>query len=504
MSITEAGASAGTERAGSMFSCGDLQIDVGRQRILQAGQERALPKLSFDLLLALVRLAPNIVSIDTLIERVWGGIIVSPETVTQRVKLLRDALGDDPQEPRYIGSLRGRGYFLIPPVMDEMVANGAVTDAPVIVPEVAMPVSGVRRRPAWRWLVGLVVIAALAIFAGVRLGPWRRLTAPEVDAVVSAAAFAHAASSTVAVMPFRNLSRDAADGFLATGLPEMILNQLAGVRNLAVVASSSSFALAPGVGDAREIGRRLNAGYLVEGTVQRDGDAVRVTAQLIDTASGTLVWSESFDRQVHALFAMQDDIAARITSVLAGRVTGLAVSHEPQERSASLPAQLSFLRGLALLGRYTVAESEAAIPFFEKAIAEDPGFVAAYAALYDAHMQVAERRAQDLAQRQRALAAIDRQGARHQSALGRGTFRPRHVGRRHGARARSGLQAGTTARSEQWPRHRGVFGVPGGSAWARSGGGPHAAAGAVDRPVIAEGAFPASDEKPGAVRSCRG
>ena len=396
MSVTEGGAAARVERAGAEFRCGDLHIDVGRQRVVQAGQDLALPKLSFDLLLALVRWAPNVVSLDTLIERVWGGVIVSPETVIQRVKLLRDSLGDNPQEPRYIGSLRARGYYFIPPVVDENVAIPAVTGAPADVPAVAAAVPDGKRRLAWRWAVGLITLASLAVLAVVRFVPGGHVTSPAVGPVVSGASFTQVASHTVAVMPFRNLSRDAADGFLATGLPEMILNQLASVRNLAVVASSSSFALAPSVGDAREIGRRLNAGYLVEGTVQREGEQVRVTAQLIDTASGTLVWSESFDRQVHALFAMQDDISARITSVLASRVIGLAVSHEPQERSGSLPAQLSYLHGLALLGRYTVAESEAAIPLFEKAIAEDPGFATAYAALYDAHMQVAERRHQDL------------------------------------------------------------------------------------------------------------
>ena len=119
------------ERSGSAFVCGDLEIDVGRQRVRQAGRDIDLPRLSFDLLLAIVRVAPNVINIETLTERVWAGIIVNPETVVQRISLLRESLGDDSQEPRYIGSLRGRGYFLIPPVANE---SALVQLVPVALP----------------------------------------------------------------------------------------------------------------------------------------------------------------------------------------------------------------------------------------------------------------------------------------------------------------------------------------------------------------------------------
>src|SRR5262245_2748997 len=95
------------------YLVGDLTVDPGRGRVMRGEQEVPLPKLSFDLLLVLTRAAPNLLSVDALIDKVWPGLVVSPETVSQRVKLLRDALGDDPKAPRYIGGLRGRGYQLI-------------------------------------------------------------------------------------------------------------------------------------------------------------------------------------------------------------------------------------------------------------------------------------------------------------------------------------------------------------------------------------------------------
>ena len=95
------------------YSVRNLTIDTGPQVVSRAGDPIALPKLSYDLLLVLVRAAPNLVSVDELMGLVWPGIVVSPETVSQRIKLLRDALGDDPREPSYIAGLRGRGYQIV-------------------------------------------------------------------------------------------------------------------------------------------------------------------------------------------------------------------------------------------------------------------------------------------------------------------------------------------------------------------------------------------------------
>jgi DNA-binding winged helix-turn-helix (wHTH) protein len=95
------------------FIAGDLHVNVGRQRITRDGIEIPLPNLSFQLLLALIRAAPNILSVELLMARVWPGLIVSPETMAKRVNLLREALGDDAQDPHYIAGVRGRGYRLV-------------------------------------------------------------------------------------------------------------------------------------------------------------------------------------------------------------------------------------------------------------------------------------------------------------------------------------------------------------------------------------------------------
>ncbi|HXN10788.1 MAG TPA: hypothetical protein VN859_06055, partial [Steroidobacteraceae bacterium] len=169
--------------------------------------------------------------------------------------------------------------------------------------------------------------------------------------------------------------------------PEMILNRLAGTPVLTVIARSSSFSDSSGAADPKALGARLHAGYLVHGSVQRSGQALRVVVQLVETAGGTQVWSAQFDRRMDQLFALEDDIAAQVTSVLAARIRGVAMSPEPAERSSSIDAYLAYLQGRALLGRYGVADAAAAAPHFEHAIELDPMFAPAYAALYDARMQ---------------------------------------------------------------------------------------------------------------------
>ena len=417
MGATAGDRSAPHERSGSRFVCADLEIDVGRQRVLQAGRDVELPKLSFDLLLSIVRVAPNVLSVEAMIERVWAGIIVNPETVIQRISLLREALGDDSRDPRYIGSLRARGYFLIPPVADEndarphepevRVSNATAANSGTYADQAPEPTLGTLGRKL-RFVTA--ACALLALLVGLYFALSQRTAQTSYHPAAPASPMnADTMARTVAVMPFRNLSSNSDDASLAAGLPEMIINRLSGVDKLAVIARSSSFALDPDIGDVLEIGRRLNSAHLVEGNVQRSGDGLRVTVQVIDTLSGTLIWSESFDRRVGDIFAIQDDISNRITSVLAERIDNLGTSPGPQERSTNIGAHLSYFHGLSLLRRFTVAETAAAIPLFQKAVDLDPGFAGAYASLYDAHLQESAGLHRDLvAERKRWQPLLDK------------------------------------------------------------------------------------------------
>ena len=175
-------------------------------------------------------------------------------------------------------------------------------------------------------------------------------------------------------------------------MAEMVLNRLASVSELVVIARSSSFKAAEASADARETGEALNARYLVEGGVQREGEKLRVTARLIDAQSGAQLQALHFDRALADVFSIQDEIAEKVAGALEASLSNAAAVEAPGARSANLNAYLAYLQGRALLAKYTVSGFEAAIEQFERAIALDPNFAAAYVGLADAQMSAAWRR----------------------------------------------------------------------------------------------------------------
>jgi TolB-like protein/DNA-binding winged helix-turn-helix (wHTH) protein len=408
---------------GEVFVVGDLRVDVGQQRVTRSDAEIALPNLSFQLFVALIRAAPDVLSHDALMASVWPGLVVSPETLHKRANLLREALGDGAREPRYISAVRSRGYRLVAEVRraERLAAPPAAqaSQAMTATPDNEPPRPGTARSEtqivstmpsAKRWLgLGLfaVVVLAIGIIARTTIRTHSANSSADIPQGTDVPIGTRA--RTVAVMPFENISADANDAYLARGLPEMILNRLSRVTGLAVIARNSSFALSTASIDSEEIGRRLNSGYLVNGSVQRKADRLRMIVQLVDTTSGTLIWSATFDRTLNDIFAVEDEIAEQVTGALSARLGGLEPAPPMQVRSSNVEAYLAYLRGRTLLGRLSVSESEAAALLFEKAMALDPNFAATYASLYDARLQAADLRHENLAPyRQRYRPLIDR------------------------------------------------------------------------------------------------
>ncbi|HKJ01463.1 MAG TPA: hypothetical protein VJ997_03380 [Longimicrobiales bacterium] len=187
---------------------------------------------------------------------------------------------------------------------------------------------------------------------------------------------------SIAVLPFTDLSEAGDQAYLGDGLAEEILNVLAGVNGLQVAARTSSFAFRDRVQDVRDIGRELNVAAILEGSLRRTGDHVRVTAQLIDASTGFHIWSENFDRTVDDLFAVQDEIAGSIVRQLLGR---LELSGRTARREISPEAQDLYWRARAQWSRRDAAGIPGAITLFRQAITLDPGYAAAYAGLADSY-----------------------------------------------------------------------------------------------------------------------
>jgi TolB-like protein len=186
---------------------------------------------------------------------------------------------------------------------------------------------------------------------------------------------------SLAVLPFVNMSDAADNEYFSDGLTEELLNVLAQVEGLRVAARTSSFRFKGEVGDMADIARQLRVAHVLEGSVRRSGDRVRITAQLINAADGFHLWSETYDRQLTDIFAIQDDIAAEVALALRVRLLGDAAPAVPRPPTGNVEAYTAYLRGKQALRGTGYAVYERADAAFRAALALDPDFAAAHAAL---------------------------------------------------------------------------------------------------------------------------
>jgi serine/threonine protein kinase/tetratricopeptide (TPR) repeat protein len=206
----------------------------------------------------------------------------------------------------------------------------------------------------------------------------------EVVAALRPAAHDPAGTPSVAVLPFENLSADAENDFFADGLAEELLNALTQIDGLRVAARTSSFSFKSNPYDVAEIGAKLNVATVLEGSVRRAGNRVRVTVKLVDVANGFQLWSERYDREITDIFGLQDSIARAIAERLKVTLTVATSARLVKPATTNIEAYEWYLRGRALLlkrGRHVAAGIEC----LQRAVSLDPGFAAAWAGLADVH-----------------------------------------------------------------------------------------------------------------------
>ena len=308
------------------YQFGDFTLDAGDCQLVRNGQTVNLRPKVFETLLFLVQRRGRLVTREDLLVGVWADTDVGEEVLTHCITEVRKALDDDPRRPRYVRTVPRRGYRFIAEV-------GAIRTAPS---QCGSP--------------------------------------PDEPAVPP---------TTIAVLPFANLGGDPENEYLCDGLAEEIIDGLTKLPGLRVVAHSSSFAFKGRDADVREIGRQLGVGSLLEGSVRRSGNRVRIAAQLINTADGYHLWSEQYDRRAGDLFEIEDDISAAILDKL--KLKLLAGWHPARRPTDSVEAYHLYLKGRAHWHRRFRGQLENAIECFEKAVALDPRFAPAHAGLADCY-----------------------------------------------------------------------------------------------------------------------
>ena len=340
---------------------GPIRLDRRDERVWRNGQEVRLGGKAVALLRALMERPRTLVTKDELFDIVWPGLAVSESVLTTAAKEVRQALGDDARNPQLIQTVYGRGYRFLPDVetSDEVSAQ-----PPEVRPSKVLP----RDRWLWGAVAAVVLVVAAAAFLLMRSGG---------NETAAAATTSHAKS--IAVLPFEDLSPERDQGWFAEGLTEEILNSLARTPDLHVAARTSTMSIQ--AGDIREIGRRLNVAHVLEGSVRRDGDRLRVTAQLIRASDGFHLWSQNYDRPMRDAVSIQEDIALAIAHALKTVMSPESLQAMVQQGTRSVEAYEEYLKALAYDRRALETGDDnfgrMSAEAFERARTIDPGFAAA-------------------------------------------------------------------------------------------------------------------------------
>jgi TolB-like protein/DNA-binding winged helix-turn-helix (wHTH) protein/Tfp pilus assembly protein PilF len=344
------------------YRFGDIEVDARRHRVLRGGVELALEPKAHAVLVELLRHSGEVVGRDALLDSVWGHRHVTPAVLNRIVAILRRELHDDADHPRWIRTMHGVGYEFIGALEAPNVAPSA-SSRPAE-PQPSSPPSS-RRWRAVSWALALLAVVA----ASASWILWPR-PAPSPAANTSAQA------SRVAVLPLANLSGDAEQRFLADGLSDSLITTLSQFEGLKVIGRSSSFQLRDSHEDAKTIGARLGVGHLIEGSVQRVDDNLRVGIEVVRTTDGVAVWTRRFDRSFKDLFALQDEIALAVAGALQvkllHRMPGAVETGRPA--SGNLEAYAAYLRGTD----YMLNEPQKAIEQFAQATRLDPDYAQAW------------------------------------------------------------------------------------------------------------------------------
>ena len=352
-----------------IYAFADFRLDAQRRVLSSRIDGQVLPVTGkvFDTLLYLVEHAGQLLDKQTLMEALWPKVIVEESNLTQTVHTLRRVLGERPGEHRFIVTVPGRGYRFVAAVTVE--GTGDAAQQAAVEPQHRRRFAGLRVPP-----LAASLAAALVILAGLSFFLMRAPVEPQLSTSTNRP------TPAVAVLPFVDMSEEKNQTYFADGLAEEILNLLAQSAAIRVIARTSSFSLKdrPEL-DIATIARRLDATHVLEGSVRKSGERVRITAQLIDGATSAHLWSQTYDRDVTDIFSVQDDIAASVAAALNAT---LSDGGQP-ERADTTNAQAfeRYLHGRYFFNRSGESDLTRAREYFEQALHDDPNYARAWAGL---------------------------------------------------------------------------------------------------------------------------
>ncbi len=308
-------------------------LDPDRRELTRGSERIAIGPQVFDLLLYLVQNRERVVSKDDLLHAVWHGRIVSESTLTSHINAVRRAIGDTGDQQRLIRTIARKGFRFVGDVKPLPTSEG----------------------------LGASKAAPFA----------QRETAPIALSLPD--------KPSIATLPFLNLSGDPEQEYFADGVVEDIISALSRIRWLFVIARNSSFTYKGRAVDVKQVGRELGVRYVLEGSVRKAANRVRITGQLIDAATGGHLWAERFENALDDIFELQDQVTESVVGAIAPQLERAEIERAKRKPTESLDAHDYYLRGMANLHRGTAEGITTALPLFHEAIQRDPGFASAYA-----------------------------------------------------------------------------------------------------------------------------
>jgi TolB-like protein/DNA-binding winged helix-turn-helix (wHTH) protein/Tfp pilus assembly protein PilF len=350
--------------AARQFQFEGFTLDPMRRSLRTGGREVELRPKSFDVLLHLVELAGRLAAKDEIIAAVWPNVVATDESLARCVSDVRHALGDSGQA--IIKTVPGRGYLFAAPV------TVVAADAPATTRgDPAEPVAGSRPAGRLRRLVPAALSLAAAVLLAAAAGWWlwqQEMAAPPERA-------------SIAVLPFANLSGDAGQDYVGDGIADELTTSLGKFRTLFVVSGNSAAKFKGREADSAQIGRELGVRYLLSGSVRPDAERLRITAALVDVASGEQLWAERYDRGTGDIFAVQDNVTRQIVVRLAAHIDRSELERTMRKAPESWAAHDHYLRGNALMRgmqrNLRSATIVAARVAYEQALARDPRYAPA-------------------------------------------------------------------------------------------------------------------------------
>jgi TolB-like protein/DNA-binding winged helix-turn-helix (wHTH) protein/Tfp pilus assembly protein PilF len=363
-----------TGKLDGAIQIGEWTVTPALDTISRGTETHKLEPRTTRLLMFLANSAGEVVSVDRLLTEVWSGVVVGSASVYQAVSQLRKLLGDTDPDPTYIATVPRKGYRLIAavrPVETPSLPGAAATVAAS--PDAAVP-GLAAGSPATRGrnLIPIALIGAALIalcIAGALI--WK---------ITTAARQAAASANSIVVLPFVDMTADKLDQSFCDGLTEELSNWLAQIPTLRVVARTSAFAFRGQSVDVRKIGKALDTDHVLEGSMRRSGDHMRVTVQLVDARNGYRLWSQDFDKPIGDMIQVQEDISRSVAGTLQVRLTADSDRQFAARRIADPKAYQLYL--LARHYSQQLPESiDQAIDLYRQVLAADPNFAPAYTQL---------------------------------------------------------------------------------------------------------------------------